>query len=137
MVSMPVRLVSAPHGHDDMRSEAPNRPHHVAQDLFSSPLAESFCRTVGETKIERSREELLHSVIFAGRHHLAGANETERLKKIWSDKILATLAPCQGQQGCSSMQAATHVRQHARVFIVGMGRHKHHARRIGQPVESL
>src|SRR5208282_471816 len=95
MLAVPVARSAGESQDNHVRPESPDHPHHIAQNLIVTPFVERFLRSLGESKIDGTREELLRAVYSPRRQQLLGADYSECVPLLRTDQILATLAASQ------------------------------------------
>ena len=123
---------------DHIRTEGANHAHHVAQrDIVTAPLLECLLRRLGETEIGNAREALLDSVVAVGGQQLQRADDAELVEQIAADFVLPALAAIERKLQHADAVPARFQREHAAVFVVGMGDGMHQARRGVQAAQHL
>src|SRR6266478_9280604 len=95
MLPVPVARRSGETQHDHVRLEAPDDPHHVAENVVVPPLLKSFFRCLGESEIDRSRKKLLGAIDPTGRQQLLGAENAQLVALLGANQVLTALASCQ------------------------------------------
>ncbi len=108
----------------------PDDPDDVAKDVLLAPFLECFVQAFGETVVGDGREVLIADAVICVRvEQLLGANQTQAVEQLRTDRVVARFAARQRQQRHADAVAPAEHRQHAAVFIVGMRRRVERARR--------
>src|SRR5262245_27032206 len=91
------------------------------------PLVEGLVRRLGKTEIGDVAEALLHAVILVCLEKLQGAQDSKLVRAFGPELVLSAFAAGNGKQGYLSALAARFQREHAAIFVVGMGGDLHQA----------
>ena len=135
-VSIPPRPMEP--GHHHQRAVQPDHPHHVLQHGLPVPAPVGFLHRLGVAVIHgRGEVEVVQTVVAARQDQLARADQPEAVEEFGADRIGARLTAVQAQQGRARPPTAAREREHARVFVVGMGGHMEQARRRVQLEDPL
>src|SRR5690349_24497147 len=121
MIAVTIALVPLESRDDHERAFGANDTNDVAEDVLAAPLHQRFLEALGKAVIDRGGEVLrVDPVILVGAAELLGANEAERVEQLGADRVVARLAASQREQRDARAVAATQLRQHTAVLVVGM-----------------
>ena len=113
---------------DDVGTEAPDHPDHIAQNFFAAPFLETFLGRFGESEIDGAGEELFRAVDTPGREQLLGANDAELVALFGADEVLTALAAGQREIAGAHFSTTRQIGEQRGVFVIGMrGNHEHAA----------
>ena len=85
--------------HDHVRSETPDHPDDVGQNLVVIPEMKRFLRCLGETEIDRAREELPAMIDPTRGQKLFGSDQAEFFPQLRAEQVLAAVAAGDGKIG--------------------------------------
>ncbi len=131
---MPIPLRTRKPGHQHIRTERPNHPHHVRQrHIVSAPLSKSLLGALRKSKVGHARKTFLHSVILVRRQQLFRPQHSQHVRQIAANFILPALAAIQRHQQHTRAPPTRFQRQHSAIFIIGMRHGLHQPRSRAQP----
>ena len=125
MLAVPVGDATDEDGGDDERAVEADGTDGVVEDALMGPLAEGFFLGFGEAEVDLRTEELVGTGVAVGGEQLLGADETEGVFEVAGHGILAAFAAGEGEVGDAGAEAARVEREHAAVFVVGVGDDEH------------
>ncbi len=133
---MPVPRVPLETRDDDERTLGADHRHHVAQDLVRAPFLQRFVQSLRESIVHRGSEVLgIEPVVTAGQEQFLCPDQTQCVKELRAERVVAGLAACEGEQGYVGSVPPAEKRQHPSVLIVRMGGRVHRARCSAQFAE--
>ena len=135
LVVLPPALPLEGEREDHVGPEGPHDADDVTERLLAPPLREGLLDAEREAELECPPEELLDPVEPVEGHQLAGPQDAERLEQLRPDRVLAALAPGDGEERGAQAEAAREAHEDAVHLVVGVGGHVEHTARDPHPPE--
>ena len=135
-VSVPLRTVEPTDDHE--RAVEADDPHHVLEDGLAVPAAEGFVHRLGVAVVDRRREvEVVQVVVASGEDQLTGSDQTETVEELRADGVRTGLSAVQAEEGGAHPPTPAGQREHAGMFVVGVGGDMEEAGRRGQLADAV
>ena len=123
---------------DDERAVEADDPHHVLEDGLAVPAAEGLVHRLGVAVVDRRREvEVVQAVVASGEDQLTGSDQTETVEELRADGVRTGLSAVQAEEGGAHPPTPAGQREHAGMFVVGVGRDMEEAGRRGQLADAV
>ena len=129
MVAVAVGRVANEAADDDIRTQCANYADQIGQCGFAAiPLLNRLFRGAREAEVGDATEALVGAVIAVGFEEFERAQHAEFVAEFLADGVLSAFTAGEGHLDDVSAASAGFEREHAAVFIVGMGGGVHQAR---------
>lgn len=109
----------------------------IRKNILLTPDVQCLAVILGKSEIHGAREKLATAIEAARGKQFLGAGYAKLFAEVRAEDVLAAVATSYGKIGCAVIQAAGHVSNQDRIFIVGMRGNVEHAAHLIEAAEVL
>src|SRR4051812_4149622 len=112
---------------DDVWPERAHHRHDIVQNGILGPVRSRLIGRLRESEVVLTSEVLMRAVDPSRGEKLLGSDDAKRFAQLVSNKILTTVAPCQGHVGSLDALTSREPGNQLRVLIIWMSGDPQHA----------